>query len=284
MTAANHRDRALQHLANYKERWLGVVEQGISTKTRQSYKHILPVDQRHLNILETIRDEFFAYQTAGRIKLHADFHHLNSSQALCFNLFFLFCFLPDADPVPLLRLLGVEATGLTQPRFEAPSQHREYTTFDFAADLVGGGCLLVEVKFTEREFGTAPNDAAHQQKREKMYLPLLEGKVRPEALVQDTFFAHHQILRLVAHVQPAAGHCLRLLVPRGNEGLRPGLRFIEEQVLPEVQRLVKVVYMEGVLDRLYEQKSSFPPVLAEHVELLVQKYDVPENMAEAPVM
>ena len=270
-----YRDRALQHLATYKQYHLGVLERGISTKTQKSYKHILPAHRSCLNILETIRAQFFGYRQRHPIKLHADFHHLNSSQALCFNLFFPFCCLPEADPVPLLRLLGVEATGLTQPKFEAPSPHRDYTTFDFAADLVGGGRLLVEVKFTENEFGKSPDDPAHREKREHTYVPLLEGKVKPEALDPDVFFANYQILRLVAHVEPDTGHSLRLLVPRENGELKSGLAFLEGHLLPAARAMVKVVFLEDVLDGLYEQKAAFQPALANHVESFVEKYRIP---------
>ena len=128
--------------------------------------------------METIRDAFFAYEESHPIKFHTDLHHLNSSQALCFNLFFPLCCTPEADPAPLLRLLGVEAAGLSNPEFEAKSAQREHTTFDFAADLVGGGRLLVEVKFTEGEFGGTKDDEAHERKREKTYKPLLKDKVR----------------------------------------------------------------------------------------------------------
>jgi hypothetical protein len=93
------------------------------------------------------------------------------------------------------------------------------------------------------------------------------------------FFANYQILRNVAHVNLAAGHCLRLLVPRGNEGLRPGLRFIGEQVLPDVKALVKVVHLEDVLFGLHAQRAAFSPLLARHVELLVEKYALPEDVA-----
>ena len=280
----SYRDRALQHLATYKQYHLGVLERGISTKTQKSYKHILPAHRSCLNILETIRAQFFGYRQRHPIKLHADFHHLNSSQALCFNLFFPFCCIPDAEPAPLLRLLGVEAADVSKPEFEAKSAHREGTTFDFAADLAGGGRLLVEVKFTEGEFGKADPDDAHERKWEKTYKPLLKDKVRREALDAELFFANYQILRNVAHIDLAGGHCLRVLVPKGNEGLKPGLQFIQDYVLADVKPLVKVVHLEDVLRGLHAQRAAFSPLLARHVELLVEKYAVPEDVAGDSVL
>ena len=54
----------------------------------KNYTHILPKDQYKLNILEEIREDFWIYFTKNDITLHTNFHHLNSSQAMCFNLFF----------------------------------------------------------------------------------------------------------------------------------------------------------------------------------------------------
>ena len=52
------------------------------------YPHILPKEKKDLNIIEGIRNDFWPYLNKTDIKLHQYFHHLNSSQALCFNLFF----------------------------------------------------------------------------------------------------------------------------------------------------------------------------------------------------
>jgi hypothetical protein len=75
-----------------------------------------------------------------------------------------------------------------------------------------------------------------------------------------------------------------LLVPKGNEGLKPGLQFIEDYVLPDVKPLVKVAYLEDVLLGLHAQRAAFSPLLARHVELLVEKYVLPEDVAGEPVV
>jgi hypothetical protein len=111
-------------------------------------------------------------------------------------------------------------------------------------------------------------------------MPLLGDKVRPEALRPKVFFANYQILRNLAHVKRAAGHCLRLLVPKGNEGLTPGLQFIQDYVLADLKPLVKVVHLEDVLLGLHAQRAGFSPLLARHVELLVEKYAVPKKAPE----
>ena len=80
-----------KHLAEYKANRLGVREAGVYRKTGRAYQHLLPSNLRYLNLLESIRAEFREYLRHNpAIRLHPDFHHLNSSQALAFNLFFPF--------------------------------------------------------------------------------------------------------------------------------------------------------------------------------------------------
>ena len=80
--------RAKQWLSTYKRDVLGVEEDGIWLRNRKAYPHILPQEKYQLNILPSFRDEFWKWFPSQRIQLHSDFHHLNSSQAVCFNLFF----------------------------------------------------------------------------------------------------------------------------------------------------------------------------------------------------
>jgi hypothetical protein len=83
------------NLASYKLKRLGVEQNGVWKKNNSRYKHILSECLKNLNILETFRREFWEYYESGQlgaIKLHPDFHHLNSSQAMAFNLFFPFMY------------------------------------------------------------------------------------------------------------------------------------------------------------------------------------------------
>ena len=78
-----------RHLADYKKERLQIVEDGVFKQNKKHYKHILPENLKELNIIEIYRKEFWDYSFMNEdIKLHVDFHHLNSSQAMCFNLFY----------------------------------------------------------------------------------------------------------------------------------------------------------------------------------------------------
>src|SRR4051812_16548522 len=84
-----------EHLAKYKQEVLGEAESG-SWRDHGPYPHILPESKQALNIIPEVRAEFWDYieecqaTESRRVKLHRDFAHLNSSQALAFNLFFPF--------------------------------------------------------------------------------------------------------------------------------------------------------------------------------------------------
>jgi hypothetical protein len=97
------------HLSEYKIKRLGVDQNGTWTKTLEEYSHILPELLLRLNIIETYRKEFWEYRSRQpEIKLHKDFHHLNSSQAMCFNLFFPFVADQDFQRFFLMEVLKSE--------------------------------------------------------------------------------------------------------------------------------------------------------------------------------
>ena len=90
--ATDYADKLRKQLKDYKEQeWPDLAYGEWRYRGRLlRYPHILPADRYQLNILPTIRERFWDWfrTRKPKIKLHKYFHHLNSSQALCFNLFF----------------------------------------------------------------------------------------------------------------------------------------------------------------------------------------------------
>ena len=118
------------HLGDYKISNLGILEDGFWRS--KPYRHILPEELYKLNILETIRDEFWDYfETRQGPNLHKDFHHLNSSQAMCFNLFFPLFNDKSFQNVFLSEILGCDDTGIVKQDFEVVIEEEEGTNFDF---------------------------------------------------------------------------------------------------------------------------------------------------------
>lgn len=275
MTLYNDRMRA--HLAVYKRERLGIQENGIFRNSEKSYAHILPDSLQALNILETIRREFWHYYAANssQLGLHSGFHHLNSSQAFAFNLIFPFV-AEGGSPDALLAALGVRGKTIRFWSFEHMPDQAEGTSVDFYAELSDGSRLLVEVKLTEASFGIAQADPSHQKRRTERYLTRLQGKVHDSALEEATFFLNYQLMRNVSHLEVARGDTLVLLLPRANElTWAQGAAFRERCCATELQDRVRLVAVEDVVRDL---RAVAAPRLQTHLELLSEKY-LPEHVA-----
>jgi hypothetical protein len=142
------------HLARYKRDHLNVEVDGLWRRNQRSYEHILPQELLRLNVLESIRDAFWSYHDANSatLALHTDFHHLNSSQAFAFNLFFPWANTASARD-HLLSVLGLGGERIARWAFEHMPDPAERTTVDLYLDLVSGRQVLIEVKLTEEHFG-----------------------------------------------------------------------------------------------------------------------------------
>jgi hypothetical protein len=194
-------ERLKRHLMHYKQTRLGVQEEGQWKKNKAPYGHILPESLLRLNLLETIRTEFWEYKKDHpEIKLHTDFHHLTSSQAMAFNLLFPLFGLPESTAAPFLRMLAVPEASVEDWKFEHIIDKAERTNFDCWIQLPKVQILL-ELKLAEQEFGSAKNDEEHQVKRKKIYLARLEGKVQPKFLEPPEFFKRYQILRNISYAK-----------------------------------------------------------------------------------
>lgn len=223
-------DHVKQHMATYKREVLGVLASGMWRG--QEYPHILPSSLRARNILDPYREEFWAYfdrlPSARRIKLHEGFHHLNSSQALCFNLFGPFVLSKDFRVLLKALNLGKHAP-VASAEFEhvpdrgASEDKKEGTSFDFFMEFDGGDKCYFEIKYTEGEFGAAKADDRHRAKLKDIYRGSLNGKVKKEYLDDEIlFFKNYQILRNLSYLGQSS-HVV-FVIPEGNGSLRPGLK------------------------------------------------------------
>lgn len=82
--------KAKEHLSIYKVKNMKILECGTWINNNKAYSYILPNNQK--NILPLYRNQLLNTLNKHEnqyIKLHTVFHHMNSSQALCFNFFFL---------------------------------------------------------------------------------------------------------------------------------------------------------------------------------------------------
>jgi len=246
--ALDHFQRqAKASLAVYKREVLGITEDGIWRKNKRPYPHILPIAQRRLNILPSIREAFWDWFRDRGIALHSDFHHLNSSQALCFNLFFSLLSdngRPLGNVLDALRISGEPVPGAT---FEFRPNEVEGTCFDFMIPTALGARVYFELKYSESKFGGARTDIDHLDKFRRVYQPRLHGRFEDSFCCEAPFLANYQIVRNIWHLDYESGDNVVFLFPRANTSLCRQEAIIRNCAAELYKSRVHIVYLEDLL-------------------------------------
>lgn len=270
MQPMSFRDRACTHLTGYRKDVLGIAEDGVFLHRGTEHRkgHILPGDRHRENLLAPYRDAFFAEH--GDTKLHRYFHHLNSSQALCINLFYP---LLKADPGLLARVLRTDMPLPFAGVFESDSRierAERRTSFDFHLRN-GERDLYVEVKYTEDGFGGAEADAEHLAKFRATYAPLLRDSPYLTGECHDAafFLRHYQVLRNFVHVGPQSE--VVFLFPRANLTVAAQAAHARATFLTDAGReRMHIVFLEDVVDELVAACRGTP--LEGHYDAFRRKY------------
>lgn len=266
---ASYQQWLKQHLATYKVQQLGVLDNGVWRRNRQPYAHILPASLSHLNILEPYRAAFwYDFSEHMHITLHPDFHHLNSSQAMCFNLFY-----PLLTNLPILTaVLGLPHASVTAYAFEHISDPTEGTNFDFYLRLDSGTQLFFELKLSENDFGTARPNARREGKRQAIYIPRLIDTVDAACLNSIYFFQHYQLLRNMSYLHHDRSDMLFLIFPFQNSRLLAEstsiLTNVKQPVHDKIRLIDLEVFVENILQAIVREEST----LKEHFLRFQDKY------------
>lgn len=275
----NYQERLRAHLVKYKFRVLGVLTSGAwkgpRTGALAEQPHILPAEHARLNILAPYRERFWHEFDRGEQRpLHRDFAHLNSSQAMCFNLFYPLVADRAWAGAFVSSVLGIKATPRTLA-FEYLEDPEENTHFDFFLHLESGTRVYFETRLAELGFGTIDLLPRERTALLQRYTPRLAGLVDAKWLEPDAFFRRYQLLRTLAYVgQP--GHLLYLVVPRANESLAQALRILPEITAGALQDRVRVLHLEDALDRMKPLLRGRDEALKSHYREFRDKYIPPE--------
>lgn len=272
MKQAEFQQRAKRWLSAYKRDVLGVEEDGIWVRNREAHPHILPKNEQRLNILPSIRDEFWEWFPGRGINLHRDFHHLNSSQALCFNLFFP---LMKGDGKGLVTLLSaMDITGLpkTGASFEFQPDPDEGTCIDFSLPLSSAARVNFEIKYSESEFGSAKADKAHLEKFKTTYKSRLAGRFKESFCCEAQFLQHYQIARNVWHLNEAAGDIAVFFFPRANTCLRQEEETIRTCAVEPFRSRIHILYLEDLIRSLLDQLPPNETALRQYLLDFHRKY------------
>ena len=275
------------HLGEYKLHHLGVRECGLWRY--RPYRHILPQNLFRLNIIETYRAQFWEYFEAEgkrremlreRFDLHEGFHHLNSSQAMCFNLFFPFVIdessragsLFEALNESLPEHLRISNDPPAEQTFEKILDKEEGTNFDFYVRLKSGRKILFELKLSEKSFGDAEDDKNHREKFERVYKPRLDGRIDDEYKNRERFFANYQVLRNILWLNSSKQDLLFFVYPQQNEVLSPHRGTIDHAPERGLKELVKCIHLEDLAERISRQQDEQDPRFCLHYRMFKEKY------------
>jgi len=220
-----YQDELKTHLADYKRLCLGISEPGVFRyRGRDALQdHILPLARASENLLEEAEPTASAFLADHPDKRHRYFHHLNSSQAFAFNLFFpYFSGGPDSASA-LLRALGQEGV-LAKWEPEAVPAPDEGSNIDVTWTTTDDARAFCEVKLSEGEFGKAADDLRHRTKFSNIYHQKLAPHLQANRLEMRAFLDAYQFNRNVWHMVHDDRSRLIFLLPRANAGLWASLK------------------------------------------------------------
>lgn len=233
----------------------------------KEYSHILPKETDYkLNIIDTFRSEFWNYFDKHKFTLHQNFHHLNSSQALSFNLFFpLFAHNFDYLTYIFSDLIKISQSQnkVNECEFEKIIDKTERTNFDFFAKLSNGHKVLFEIKYTEEQFGRAKKDDSHLKKYFSTYEKKLKGIIKLEYINADFVLKNYQIIRNLSYLDSTT--TVIFLFPSENKQLSKTKDLINMIVEKDKIPNVKIIYLENFIEQILkaEYLKSLHPFFKE---------------------
>lgn len=213
-------DKIKIRLADYKATTFPGLGDGQWKKNKRYYPHILPEENKFDNLLPTYKHLLIGYIDKQQIKLHTYFHHLNSSQAMCFN--FFFPLYHERMLTLITDFLGLrnETINYDTVCFEKNGLEAKFgrrpTSFDFFFETTSGKKLHFEIKYTEGEFGKAK---INPDKFNCVYSNFLKPLNSSYHSLQQ-FFDNFQILRNLIHIDDTS--FVIFVYPRENERVSRG--------------------------------------------------------------
>ena len=265
-------DRLKRHLADYKVLRLGIADPGtFEHRGRQvQHDHILPLEQQDLNLLERARRFLSEYEKQRTLTRHQFFHHLNSSQAFAFNLFFPYFCCGSYCARSLLRAFG-QNSELAGWEPEAVPDEAEGSNIDIRWCTSDGVTTFCEVKLSETGIGTTLNDSRHRCKLENIYAPVLAPYFNHAQLEPSVFFRSYQYYRNVWHMVRTPEARLVFLLPKQNIVLWRQLQDLLRVTSNEIAGRISMVAIEDVLASLIADRRA-PDDLRQYAATLGEKY------------
>lgn len=264
---SDYSSRLREQLAAYKRLKLVGIGNRVASGEPAAYPHVLDRDSYRGNILPFIRERFWSWFDAqGEVTaLHASFHHLDSIQAMAFNLFFPFVSEGKVDR-RLLKVLGL-AEGDYRGHFGKVLDTTEETTFDFYMEAASGEKIFFDAYLAEDAFGSCADDEPHREKLERHYLPHLQGHVDQKWLAPTTFFGHYQVMRKLSYLGRHPDSGIVFILPKANERLKDAEENLKHIVSKTLAPRVAILYLEYLVERILAATADDASLTAHFLEL-----------------
>lgn len=195
------KNRVIEHLEQYKQKYMPEVAKGNFRGSVTKHDYILPRIMLEKNLLPLSiginSDDYHMYA-----------HHLNSSQLMCIN---FFSPIQKEEKILLeiikrqLKLKISPETRIVKSKFEHTPDGKKHTNFDFYLELTNGMKIYVEVKYTENGFGGITKDKKYPDRYEKEWNGFYEKQLKDSMYLKDMsdadFYKNYQINRNIAYVK-----------------------------------------------------------------------------------
>ena len=217
------------HLKNYKTENFPNLSDGIWKNNKQHYQHILPEINKYENILRPYRKKTITFVDKCNIKLHSDFHHLNSSQAMCLNFFFPLFYEKKLEII--IDLLGFtnEKVNYKEVYFEKTGLEVQYgrkpTSFDFYFETISEKKIYFEIKYTESDFGKSK---INTDKYNCVYANFLKP-INSQFHDKQKFYNNFQILRNLIHLNENS--YVIFIYPKDNKNIKKNAERVKADFL-----------------------------------------------------
>jgi len=250
------RDNILKSLSDYKINTLGIKKNGMDTHYKKEYPHILPKDKEIYNLIQSEYSlELWDLIKRYKIKLHKEFHHLNSSQALCFNLFY-----PIIKENRANLIIG-ENENIIGWNFEFVPDKLEKTNFDVFIQTDKNNYYF-EIKYTEDKFSSKEINEASIKRYQEIY----ENKLKDfNGLTAEIFLENYQIFRNLSYI---GNGIINFIFLKSRIDLDKKIKdIIELNCNKKLQKRIKIIYIEDIVNNALSVKE-----LEEYFNIFSKKY------------
>ena len=241
-----------KHLSRYKLNYLKIEDSGSWNNTMRP--HILPENEKIKNLIMcSYEKEFKSLFEKEKEFFHPYFAHLNSSQALCFNLFY---------PLVIKNCLSLIHSSISKDAkaffeyveddsFEKASNRKEKTNFDFFINDKGNKYFF-EIKYTERQFEPEDADSKHDKKYKAYYMEQVR-KIANEEITEEEFFKSYQIWRNVCHSDTGK---VFFVLPKTRVSLIESVNCVIKKCKNEYQKSINILFIEDLVQIFLKIEDS----------------------------